>query len=112
LEKGLRLLDDAVTQMRSLQSLPGDVAFKLYDTYGFPIDLTQDILRSKGLQVDMDGFHQAMEVQREAARKAWVGSGDTANDPLWQELGDLHPFTAFTGYDTLQGESKVLASSR
>src|SRR5690606_18318818 len=78
LERGLVLLEEETARLGESQPLPGEVAFKLYDTYGFPLDLTQDILRGQGRAVDVAGFEQAMARQREAARKAWAGSGDTA----------------------------------
>ena len=91
------------------QPLPGEVAFKLYDTYGFPLDLTQDILRGQELTLDSAGFDAAMERQRDAARKAWAGSGEAATDKLWFELRDKLGATEFLGYSTEMAEGKVIA---
>ncbi len=109
LERGLKLLDEELGKLSATQALSGQVAFKLYDTYGFPLDLTQDILRSQERMVDLDGFNAAMEQQRERARAAWVGSGDAATDRLWFELKEKIPATDFLGYDTLQAEGVVQA---
>jgi alanyl-tRNA synthetase len=109
LERGLRLLDDAVTELDDDGRLPGDVAFKLYDTYGFPLDLTQDALKAKDIEVDTDGFDVAMEHQRAEARKAWSGSGDAATEKVWFELREKLGATEFLGYDTERAEGKVLA---
>src|SRR3546814_11157526 len=80
LEKGLRLLDEATVGMSEGATLPGDVAFRLYDTFGFPYDLTEDALRTQGITVDRAGFDAALAKQKEAARAAWKGSGDKAQD--------------------------------
>ncbi len=108
LEKGLRLLDEEVAKIGAAD-LPGDVAFKLYDTYGFPLDLTQDALRSQGRGVDVDGFNTAMEKQRAQARAAWAGSGDTTTEAVWFDLKDKHGATEFVGYTSERAEGQVVA---
>ena len=109
LERGLRLLDDATEDLDDGGVLPGDVAFRLYDTYGFPFDLTQDALRHRGIEVDTDGFEAAMGRQREEARKAWAGSGEAATDALWFEVRERVGATEFLGYETLAAEARVEA---
>ncbi len=109
LERGLRLLDDETGKMGEGGILAGDVAFKLYDTYGFPLDLTQDVLRGQGRTVDLDGFNTAMERQRAEARKSWTGSGEAATDGLWFELRDQIGATDFLGYSTEHAEGQVTA---
>ena len=109
LERGLRLLDEETTRLGQDQALPGDVAFRLYDTYGFPLDLTQDALRSQGRSVDLAGFDAAMERQREEARKHWKGSGSAAVDPLWFELREKLGATEFLGYEMPVAEAKIQA---
>jgi alanyl-tRNA synthetase len=109
LDKGLKLLDDEITRIGSGQKLAGEVAFKLYDTYGFPLDLTQDALKAKGIGVDTDGFSAAMERQRAEARKAWAGSGDTATETVWFELREKLGASEFLGYDAEQAEGKIIA---
>ena len=109
LERGLRLLDDATEDLDDGGVLPGDVAFRLYDTYGFPFDLTQDALRNRGIKVDTDGFEAAMDRQREEARKAWAGSGEAATDALWFEVRERVGATEFLGYETLAAEARVEA---
>ncbi len=109
LARGLKLLDEEVEQQAAKGVLPGEVAFKLYDTYGFPVDLTQDALRAKGMTVDMDGFDAAMQRQREEARKAWAGSGEQATETLWFELRDRVGATEFLGYETDDGEGKIVS---
>ncbi|MCP4923566.1 MAG: alanine--tRNA ligase [bacterium] len=106
LGRGLKLLDEEVSKI-SGKSLAGNVAFKLYDTYGFPLDLTQDILRSKELSVDEAGFDLCMEDQRAKARAAWSGSGDQGEDSLWFSLHQRHGATEFLGYTTLEAEAVV-----
>jgi len=108
LDKGLKLLDEEVTRLGG-QKLAGEVAFKLYDTYGFPLDLTQDALKAKGIAVDTDGFNAAMERQRAEARKAWSGSGEAATETLWFEIKDTHGATEFLGYDAIAAEGKIVA---
>ena len=109
LDKGLRLLDDEVGKLGSNAVLAGDVAFKLYDTYGFPLDLTEDALKAKGIRVDVEGFNAAMARQKAEARKAWAGSGDTATEAVWFDVRDQHGATEFLGYDTIRAEGKVIA---
>ena len=109
LEKGLRLLDDATGGMRPCDTLAGETAFKLYDTFGFPYDLTEDALRAQGYRVDRAGFDAAMAEQKRAARAAWKGSGAKASDELWFDLADQFGATEFTGYASESGEGVVLA---
>jgi alanyl-tRNA synthetase len=109
LERGLRLLDDELGGLPEGAKLPGASAFKLYDTYGFPLDLTQDALREKGHEVDTDGFDAAMAEQKAKARAAWSGSGATADATIWFEIAEEHGVTEFLGYDTETAEGQVLA---
>ncbi|MGZ5932709.1 MAG: alanine--tRNA ligase [Rhizomicrobium sp.] len=109
LARGLKLLDDASGSLGKGDKLAGDVAFKLYDTYGFPLDLTQDALKAKGIGVDTDGFDAAMAKQRADARKAWAGSGESATDAQWFAVRDEFGSTEFLGYDTEEAEGNVLA---
>ncbi len=108
LEKGMRLLDDELGKL-SGKTLPGDVAFKLYDTYGFPLDLTQDALREKGMAVDVAGFNMSMEEQRTKARSAWSGSGDAASEKVWFDIREEHGATEFLGYTADEAEGTVVA---
>ncbi len=112
LGRGLRLLEEETEKLGETQKLPGEVAFRLYDTYGFPIDLTQDILRGQGRAVDQPGFEAAMERQRAAARKAWAGSGEAATEELWFEIRDKHGATDFLGYATEEAEGQIVALVR
>ncbi|MGI9407648.1 MAG: alanine--tRNA ligase, partial [Hyphomicrobiaceae bacterium] len=109
LARGLGLFDDATEKMSAGDELDGEVAFKLYDTYGFPLDLTEDALRSREMTVDTDTFNAAMERQKAEARKAWKGSGDAATEEIWFELREKHGATEFLGYDTEQAEGEILA---
>jgi len=109
LDRGLRLLNDATAKLGDGVALPGEVAFKLYDTYGFPIDLTADVLRGEGRPVDHAGFDAAMERQRAAARAAWSGSGDAATERVWFEIRDDVGAGEFLGYAVDTAEAKVLA---
>jgi alanyl-tRNA synthetase len=109
LARGLKLLDEAVDGQEGQGELPGDVAFKLYDTYGFPLDLTEDALREKGMSVDHAGFDSAMEKQREAARANWSGSGEAATETLWFDLKDEAGATEFLGYTSEAAEGKIVA---
>jgi alanyl-tRNA synthetase len=109
LDKGLRLLDEATAGMAPGATLPGAVAFKLYDTYGFPYDLTEDALRAQGLGVDRAGFDAAMDEQKKAARAAWKGSGAKASDDIWFDIAEAHGSTEFTGYAGHEGEGQVIA---
>ena len=112
LDRGLSLLDDAVTGLDEGGELPGETAFKLYDTYGFPLDLTQDALRERGLSVDQSGFDAAMEEQKAKARAAWSGSGEAADAEVWFEIAESHGATEFLGYETETAEGQVLAIVR
>ena len=109
LARGLKLLEDEASKIPSDGTLPGDVAFKLYDTYGFPLDLTQDILRGQGQTVDDEGFENAMEGQRALARKAWAGSGDAATEEIWFDIHEEVGATEFLGYETERVEGVVTA---
>jgi len=109
LVNGLKLLDEATSDLAAGGTLAGETAFKLYDTYGFPYDLTEDALRARGLQVDRDGFDTAMAAQKAAARAAWKGSGSKASDDLWFDLAEEFGSTEFTGYSGDEGEGVVLA---
>jgi alanyl-tRNA synthetase len=109
LANGLKLLDEATGSMAEGGELPGATAFKLYDTFGFPYDLTEDALRARGLTVDRAGFDAAMAEQKAAARAAWKGSGDKASDDLWYDLAEEFGATEFTGYSGTEGEGVVQA---
>ena len=98
LGRGTALLDDATSKLKKGDTLPGKVAFKLYDTYGFPLDLTQDALRAKGIDVDVKGYDAAMKIQKDTARAHWSGSGDAGSDAIWLSLREKHGATEFTGY--------------
>lgn len=108
LDKGLKLLDEATADMTG-GTLAGDVAFKLYDTYGFPYDLTEDALRERGLAVDREGFDTAMAEQKRAARAAWKGSGAKASDDIWFDIVEQSGGTEFLGYASDTGEGEVVA---
>jgi alanyl-tRNA synthetase len=109
LDKGLKLLDEATAGMAQDSTLAGETAFKLYDTFGFPYDLTEDALRAQGLQVDREGFDAAMAEQKRAARAAWKGSGEKASDELWYDLVEEKGGTEFIGYTSEEGEGEVVA---
>jgi alanyl-tRNA synthetase len=109
LDKGLKLLDEATAAMRPGETLAGGVAFKLYDTYGFPYDLTEDALRAQGFGVDRAGFDAAMAEQKAAARAAWKGSGERASDDIWFDIAEEQGSTEFTGYAGTTGEGVVTA---
>jgi alanyl-tRNA synthetase len=109
LDKGIKLLDEATAGMASGDILPGEVAFKLYDTYGFPYDLTEDALRANGFGIDQAGFDVAMENQKTMARAAWKGSGAKASDDIWFDIAERTGSTEFTGYTSTEGEGQVLA---
>jgi len=109
LGRGLRLLDEATKTLARGSPLPGEVAFKLYDTFGFPLDLTEDALRGKGHTVDRAGFDSAMTRQRAEARKNWSGSGDTLTDELWFEIRESGRTTEFLGYSTGSADGEVTA---
>ena len=112
LARGLKLLDEASSGLRSGGKLAGEVAFKLYDTYGFPLDLTEDALRTRGIAVDVDGFNSAMAKQRAEARKAWAGSGEAATDSQWFAIRDEVGPTEFLGYETEVAEGQIVAILR
>ena len=109
LVRGLKLLDEATGTFKSGDKLAGETAFKLYDTYGFPLDLTEDALRARGIGVDTDGFTAAMQKQKAEARKAWAGSGEAADDKIWFELRDELGATEFLGYDAEEAEGNIVA---
>ncbi len=112
LERGLNLLSEASADLSKGDELDGETAFKLYDTYGFPLDLTQDALRQRGISVDDAGFKTAMQRQKAEARANWSGSGEAATETVWLELRDTLGATEFLGYDTEQAEGIVLAIVR
>lgn len=109
LGRGLSLLEEASSGLAQGDSLPGETAFKLYDTFGFPLDLTQDALRAKGMSVDVAGFDAAMERQKSEARASWSGSGEAAPDTVWYSVRDAAGPTGFTGYTALGGEDTIRA---
>jgi alanyl-tRNA synthetase len=109
LSTGLKLLDEATAELAEGGTLAGETAFKLYDTYGFPYDLTEDALRPRGIAVDREGFDAAMAEQKSKARAAWKGSGAKASDELWFDLAEDFGSTEFTGYSGDEGEGAVLA---
>jgi alanyl-tRNA synthetase len=122
LDRGLKLLTDEIEKLRNtapmamgagvgskLYTLPGDVAFKLYDTYGFPYDLTEDALRAEGFGIDRAGFDTAMAEQKRAARAAWKGSGQRASDDVWFDIAEASGSTEFIGYASEEGEGQVVA---
>ena len=109
LDRGLKLLDDELAGLPADAALPGEAAFKLYDTYGFPLDLTQDALREKGRAVDTDGFDAAMAAQKAKARAAWSGTGEAADSAIWFDVADVAGPTDFLGYDSLDLEGQIKA---
>jgi alanyl-tRNA synthetase len=109
LDRGLKLLDDELAGLPDDAALPGEAAFKLYDTYGFPLDLTQDALREKGRSVDTAGFDSAMAAQKAKARAAWSGTGEAADSAIWFDVADLAGATDFLGYDSLDVEGQIRA---
>jgi alanyl-tRNA synthetase len=127
LERGLGILNEAIGYIEADRQLkpslpagvqvappvlPGNVAFTLYDTYGFPLDLTQDALRPRGIAVDVDGFNVAMEKQREKARASWTGSGEAVSEAVWFRLHEKWGATEFLGYETEHAEGVVRALIR
>ena len=112
LDRGLKLLDAELEALPEGGALPGETAFKLYDTYGFPLDLTADILRGRGRSVDQAGYDAAMAAQKAAARAAWAGTGDAASEKLWYDLRDREGPTEFLGYASLTAGARVLALVR
>jgi alanyl-tRNA synthetase len=109
LDKGLKLLDEATGDLAQDGELDGEVAFRLYDTFGFPYDLTEDALRARGIGVDRAGFETAMERQKAAARAAWKGSGEAASGEVWFDIAEREGATEFTGYASTSGEGRVVA---
>ncbi|MBC8036191.1 MAG: alanine--tRNA ligase, partial [Rhizobiales bacterium] len=109
LERGLRILDDESANLKTGATFSGTTAFKLYDTYGFPLDLTQDALKPRGIQVDTGAFNAAMETQREEARRAWKGSGEAKTETVWFEIRERAGATEFLGYSTERAEGIVRA---
>jgi alanyl-tRNA synthetase len=109
LERGLRLLAEASGDLKKVDTFSGDVAFKLYDTFGFPLDLTQDALKPRGIAVDTKAFDVAMEKQKEEARRAWKGSGEAATETIWFEIKEKTGATEFLGYDTEVAEAEIRA---
>jgi alanyl-tRNA synthetase len=112
LDRGLRLLDEELERLRPDQPLPGEIAFRLYDTFGFPLDLTEDVLRGQGRKVAVEGFEAAMAHQREEARRSWVGSGEAATDATWFALREEVGPSEFLGYETETAEGVILAILR
>lgn len=112
LDKGLKLLEDATGDLAQGGELDGEVAFRLYDTYGFPYDLTEDALRARGIGVDRAGFDAAMARQKAAARAAWKGSGEAASGEVWFDIAEREGATEFTGYTATSGEGRVVAIVR
>ncbi|MBC7132657.1 MAG: alanine--tRNA ligase [Roseovarius sp.] len=109
LERGLRLLDEELERLPEGAALPGEAAFRLYDTYGFPLDLTQDALREKGRGVDTAGFDAAMAAQKAKARAAWAGTGAAADQAVWFDIAEDKGATEFLGYDTESAEGRIVA---
>jgi alanyl-tRNA synthetase len=109
LDRGLKLLEEAKADLKAGDALAGDVAFKLYDTYGFPLDLTEDILRGENMTVDQAGFDAAMGEQKARARAAWSGSGEAATAQVWFDIKEQHGATEFTGYSANESQGVVLA---
>jgi alanyl-tRNA synthetase len=107
LDRGIKILNDEISKIDKI--LPGDVAFKLYDTFGFPLDLTEDILRNKGLSIDTKKFQSLMKESRELAKKNWKGSGDAAVENIWFSIRDKLGPTEFLGYETNQAEGAVIS---
>ena len=107
LDRGIKILNDEVSKIDKV--LPGEVAFKLYDTYGFPLDLTEDILRNKSMSIDTQKFQSLMKESRELAKKNWKGSGDAAVEDIWFRIKDKLEATEFLGYETNQAEGIILS---
>ena len=112
LERGLKLLAEATAKLKAGQLLPGEVAFRLYDTYGFPVDLTEDALKAEGRDVDLAGFEHAMARQREEARASWAGSGEAETEAIWFGMRERFGATEFLGYETDAAEGMVVAILR
>ncbi|MGH6987194.1 MAG: alanine--tRNA ligase [Caulobacteraceae bacterium] len=112
LGRGMGLLEEATARLKPGQALSGETAFKLYDTYGFPLDLTRDVIRARGLKIDEAGFEAAMDRQREKGREAWTGSGQTGQDKIWLDLREHCGATVFLGYETDEAETPLLTLVR
>jgi alanyl-tRNA synthetase len=108
LERGLKILDDEVTNLAGASIISGDVAFKLYDTYGFPLDLTQDILKQKNINVDLSGFDRRMQAQKELAKKSWLGSNESKTDNIWFDIKSEFGNTEFLGYSLNEIEANII----
>jgi len=108
LDRGLKLLDDELVGLPEGDVFSGEAAFKLYDTYGFPLDLTQDALREKGRAADVEGFNKAMDAQKAKARAAWSGTGEAADSAIWFDIADSYGTTDFLGYDTETAEGQIV----
>ena len=106
LDRGIKILNDEIAKIDKV--LPVDVAFKLYDTYGFPLDLTEDILKNKSLKVDHQKFDELMKKSKELAKKNWKGSGDSSEEAIWFSIKDKTGPTEFLGYESNQSEGVVL----
>jgi len=109
LGRGIEILGEELAKIKKGEKFSGSVAFKLYDTYGFPLDLTQDILREKNIEVDSEEFNAEMEIQRERARKSWVGSGEQSEDKIFFELKEKFGETKFLGYENIVTQAKIIA---
>ncbi|MDR0296674.1 MAG: alanine--tRNA ligase [Rickettsia sp.] len=109
LERGLKLLDDETNHLSKNSELSGETVFKLYDTYGFPVDLTEDILKAKQISIDLDGFNNKMQEQKERARKSWLGSNESKTDKMWFDIKAEFGSTEFLGYYLNEAEGKILA---
>src|SRR6202035_573457 len=112
LERGLAILDEETRDLKKGDSIRGEIAFTLYDTFGFPLDLTQDALRPRGIGVDTQAFNAAMERQREQARASWSGSGEALTETIWFALREKLGGTDFLGYETETAEGVVAALVR
>src|SRR5581483_9095090 len=106
--RGTSLLEEATAGLKAGDVLPGETAFKLYDTYGFPLDLTQDAVRAKGMTVDVAGFDRAMEDQRTRGRENWGGSGQAAQGAAWFQIRERLGPTIFTGYEEIETTGELL----
>lgn len=109
IDRGMKLIEVKTQDLKKNSVLPGEVAFELHDTYGFPVDLTEDILKEKNISVDMDGFTKHMNMQKEKARKAWSGSGDKVVQSIWFDIKDSHGLTEFLGYSDVVSQGKITA---
>ncbi|MCD7059987.1 alanine--tRNA ligase [Pelagibacterium xiamenense] len=109
LSRGLQILEDETAGLGEGDTLAGETAFKLYDTYGFPLDLTQDALRTRGITVEQSGFDTAMAAQKAEARKNWAGSGEAATSAVWFEIAEKHGATEFLGYETESSDGAIVA---